>query len=51
MPETLATVSRHYDDVCAPSFSSLKHLDPRLAHHDYDFMAHFAVYTPARQPL
>ncbi len=50
MTESLPAVSRHYDQVGAPSFRGLKNLDRRIAHHDVDLVAGFAVDSLACQP-
>lgn len=50
-PESLATVGRHYDQVGTLSFRCLKDLDARIAHHDFDLVAGFALNFLAHQPL
>ncbi len=44
-------MSRHYDQVGGQSFRCLKNLDARVARHDFDFVAGFAIDFLARQPL
>ena len=51
MTESLPAVGRHYDQVGAMSFCCLKNLDTRIAHHDFDLVAGFAVDFLACQPL
>ena len=49
--ESLPAVGRHYDQLGAQSFRGLKNLDARSAHHDFDFVAGFAIDFLASQPL
>lgn len=50
-PESLATVSRHYDQVGTAPFCCLKDLDARIAHQDLDLVTGFALNFLAHQPL
>jgi hypothetical protein len=49
--ESLAAVGRHNDQVGSPSFRRLKNLDARIANHDFDLVASFAIDFLASQAL
>ena len=44
-------MGRQYDQVGTLSFRCLKDLDARIAHHDFDLVAGFALNFLAHQPL